>query len=221
MCDAVFGAANFRNEISWQTGGNAKNTRKLNRYHDTIIVYANGPRQVFHPLYFPYGDEYMKKSNVKECPTHHKKYVTTALHNSQPDVNPRPNLRYEWNGHAKQWYVTADKMRALHDDARLEYSALGVPRIKRFLDEMEGVPLRDVWTDITNVQGGEKLAYATQKPVKLLERIVRLYTDEGAVCMDIFAGSGTLGRAALACGRRYVLYDQNPDGKAVFDESIR
>ena len=220
LCDDIFGDNNFTNEIVWKTGGNAKNKKKLNRWHDTIIVYSKSSKQTFNPQYAPYGDEYRKKNNVKICEHHGKEYVTTAIHNSQPEVNPRMNLRYEWNGHEKQWYVTRDKMQNLHDDHRLVYNKKGVPRIKRFLEEMDGVPLRDLWIDISNVQRGEKLKYATQKPVKLLERIVRLYSNEGDVCMDIFAGSGTLGRACINEKRKYLLMDINEDGKALFEKSI-
>ena len=220
LCDDIFGDNNFTNEIVWKTGGNAKNKKKLNRWHDTIIVYSKSSKQTFNPQYAPYGDEYRKKNNVKICEHHGKEYVTTAIHNSQPEVNPRMNLRYEWNGHEKQWYVTRDKMQNLHDDHRLVYNKKGVPRIKRFLEEMDGVPLRDLWIDISNVQRGEKLKYATQKPVKLLERIVRLYSNEGDLCMDIFAGSGTLGRACINEKRKYLLMDINEDGKALFEKSI-
>ena len=221
LCDEIFGDNNFKNEIVWKTGGNAKNKKKLNRWHDTLVIYSKSSKQKFNPQYSPYGDDYRKKNNVKICDIHKKEYVTTAIHNSQPEVNPRLNLRYEWNGHQKQWYVTKEKMKMLHDDNRLSYNKKGVPRIKRFLEEMDGIPLRDVWIDITNVQGKEKLKYATQKPVKLLERIVKLYSDEGDLCMDIFAGSGTLGRACINQKRKYLLFDQNPDGKKIFEESIR
>jgi DNA modification methylase len=222
ICDEVFGLNNFKNEIVWQTGGNAKNKYQLKRFHDTIIVYSKKGKgkAKFNPLYFPYDDKYRKKSNVKYCDIHKKEYVTTALHNSQPNVNPRLNLRYAWNEHNRQWYVTKEKMQKLHEDNRLAYNKKGVPRIKRFLDEMSGIPLRDVWTDITNVQRKEKLKYATQKPVKLLERILSLYSNENDVCMDIFAGSGTLGRACINQNRKYILIDINEKGKNVFLESI-
>ena len=108
----------------------------------------------------------------------------------------------------------------LDTDNRLSYNKHNIPRIKRFLDEMDGIPLRDIWYDINNTQMGEKLKYATQKPVKLLERIVKLYSNEGDVCMDIFAGSGTLGRACINEKRTYLLMDVNLDGKIIFDESI-
>ena len=221
MCDEIFGDKNFRNEIVWQTGGNAKNKYQLNRFHDTIIVYSKTNKQVFNPLYFEYDEEYKKKSNVKMCEIRKKEYVTTALYNAQPDVNPRPNLRYKWKGHLKQWYVTKEKMEELDKDNRLEYNKDNIPRIKRYLDEMDGIPLRDVWTDINNTQSGEKLDYATQKPIKLLERILKLYSNENDICLDIFAGSGTLGRACISQKRNYLLFDINKNGKKIFEESIK
>lgn len=220
ICDEVFGAQNFKNEIVWQTGGNSKNKYQLNRFHDTIIVYAKKPKSTFNPMYFPYDEEYRKKSNVKYCDILKKEYVTTALHNSQPNVNPRPNLRYEWNGHEKQWYVCKEKMEELHANHRLEYNKNGVPRIKRLLEEMDGIPLRDVWCDVKNVQAYEKMKYATQKPVKLIERIIDLYSNVGDICMDIFAGSGVLGRAAIIKNRSYLLMDVNMHGKQLFEKSI-
>ncbi len=221
ICDDVFGDSKFRNEIVWQTGGNAKNKYKLNRFHDTIIVYSKSSNQKFNPIYFAYDEEYKKKSSVKYCNIHKKEYVTTAIYNAQPNINPRINLRYKWNGHDKQWYVSKDKMEILHKEDRLEYNKEGVPRIKRFLDEMEGIPLRDVWCDINNVQSGEKLDYATQKPIKLVERIVELYTNESDVCLDIFAGSGTLGRACINKNRKYLLFDINDKGKEMFCKSVQ
>lgn len=220
ICDDIFGDTNFRNEIVWQTGGNAKNKYKLNRFHDNIIVYSKSNNQIFNPMYFEYDEEYKKKSNVKFCNIYNKEYVTTAIYNAQPDVNPRPNLRYTWNGFDKQWYVTKDKMEKLHNENRLEYNKDGLPRIKRFLDEMEGIPLRDIWCDINNVQSGEKINYATQKPVKLIERIIKLYTNENDICLDIFAGSGTLGRACINTKRKYILFDINKKGKELFMENL-
>jgi site-specific DNA-methyltransferase (adenine-specific)/adenine-specific DNA-methyltransferase len=215
ICDDVFGENNFKNEIAWRSGGNAKNKHQLGRNHDTLIVYGKSKKSKFFPMYKPYTEEYMKGS--KMCEFHKKRYTTSAAHNSQPEVNPRPNLRYEWNGHTKQWYVSLEKMQELHDGHRLEYNEKGIPRIKRFVDEMEGVPIRDTWDDISSIQNGEKTKYATQKPVKLLERVVSLYSEENDLCMDPFAGSGTLGRACMNMKRNYILFDINPEAKKVFD----
>ena len=216
ICDKVFGENHFQNEIVWHSGGNSKNKYQLGRNHDTIIVYSKSSKSKFFPIYKPYTDEY--KKGLKLCPYHNKLYSTSAAHNSQPEVNPRENLRYEWNGHLKQWYVSKEKMNSLHDDNRLEYNEKGIPRIKRFIDEMEGIPVRDTWDDISSIQNGEKTNYATQKPVKLLERIITLYSSEGDLCMDPFAGSGTLGRACRNLRRDFILFDINPEAKKVFDK---
>jgi DNA modification methylase len=216
ICDKVFGASNFKNEIVWHSGGNAKNKYQLGRNHDTIIVYGKSTKSKFFPLYTPYTDDYKKK--LKMCPIHNKLYSTSAAHNSQPEVNPRPNLKYEWQGNLRQWYFSKEKLQELHDNNRLEYNENNIPRIKRFADEMEGIPIRDTWDDISSIQNGEKTKYATQKPIKLLERILSLYSAEGNICLDPFAGSGTLGRACKKMKRNYILFDINPEAKEVFEK---
>jgi len=218
VCDEIFGDTHFRNEIVWVTGGNAKNKYQLGRNHDTIIVYSKSSKPFFNPLYKEYDHGY--KKGLKLCPIRNMYYSTSAAHNSQPDVNPRPNLRYEWNGHLKQWYVCKQKMEELHVDNRLEYNKNGVPRIKRYMEEMSGIPIRDTWDDIPNTQIGEKTVYPTQKPVKLVERIVQLYTKEGDICLDPFAGSGVLGRACSKWNRSYILFDISSTAKDVFIESM-
>ena len=218
ICDQLFGESNFKNEIVWHSGGNSKNKYQLGRNHDVLIVYGKSSKTKFFPLYKDYTEEY--KKGLKMCPFHQKLYSTSAAHNSQPEVNPRPNLTYEWNGNVRQWYLTKEKMQVLHDENRLEYNEKGIPRIKRFMVEMEGIPVRDTWDDISSIQNGEKTKYATQKPIKLLERVVRLYSQEGDTCLDPFAGSGTLGRACRNLKRNYVLFDINPEAKEVFDKAV-
>ena len=219
ICDKIFGDSNFQNEIIWHSGGNAKNKYQLGRNHDTIIVYSKSSNSKFFPLYKPYTDEYKKV--LKMCPHHNKLYSTSAAHNSQPEVSPRLNLRYEWNGNTRQWYCSKEKMIMLHDDNRLEYNEKGIPRIKRFLDEMEGIPVRDTWDDISSIQNGEKTKYATQKPVKLIERVLALYSAKGDLCLDPFAGSGTLGRACHSMERDFILFDINPEAKKVFEKEVQ
>jgi len=216
ICDKLFGESNFQNEIIWHSGGNAKNKYQLGRNHDTIIVYSKSAKAKFFPLYKPYTEDH--KKSQKMCPIHKKLYATSAAHNSQPEVNPRPNLTYEWNGNTRQWYFSKERMKELDDDNRLEYNEKGIPRIKRFMDEMDGIPVRDTWDDISSIQNGEKTKYATQKPIKLLERIISLYSAEGDTCLDPFAGSGTLGRACKNMRRDYILFDINPEAKEVFDK---
>ena len=110
----------------------------------------------------------------------------------------------------------------LHDDNRLEYSPItGVPRVKKFLDEMDGIPVKDVWTDIKQIQGEEKLDYATQKPVALMNRIVEMFSNKDSTILDPCAGSGSIGRSAIATNRNYILFDINDKAKKLFEDSIK
>ena len=56
-------------------------------------------------------------------------------------------------------------MKTFHDDNRLDYNEKGIPRIKRFLDEMNGIPVRDTWDDISSIQNGEKTKYNIELPI--------------------------------------------------------
>jgi site-specific DNA-methyltransferase (adenine-specific)/adenine-specific DNA-methyltransferase len=218
VLDEVFGEKNFRNEIVWKSGGNKKSTKKLMRFHDTIIVYSKTPKFTYNPQSLPYDESYRKNNTIKK--DINGEYTTSAAHNSQPNVVQRPNLRYEWNGHYKQWWWSKDKMEELHSQNRLEYNKNGVPRVKKYLHEMDGIPVRDLWLDINQIQGNEKLDYATQKPVKLLERIVSMFSNKGDLVLDPFAGSGTTGRACMNTGRNYILLDINPKGKEIFKNCL-
>jgi DNA modification methylase len=219
ILDDIFGENRFKNEIVWISGGNHKSIKQLQRNHDTIIVYSKTSKSIFNSEYKQYDEETIQKAKL--CPYRKKKYHTSALVNRQPDVVSRPNLRYEWNGHFLQWHISKERMQMLHDDQRLEYSSqTGIPRVKKYLDEMEGIPVKDVWNDIKQIQGNEKLDYATQKPIALLNRILKMFSHENSIVLDPCAGSGTVGRSAIQTKRNYILFDLNENGKKVFEESI-
>jgi site-specific DNA-methyltransferase (adenine-specific) len=77
------------------------------------------------------------------------------------------------------------------------------------------------WHTIVSPTGREKTGYPTQKPLGVLRRIVQASSAPGDWCLDFFAGSGTLGAAALELGRRCVLCDSNPDAVAVMRRRLR
>ncbi|HEX8640885.1 MAG TPA: DNA methyltransferase, partial [Allosphingosinicella sp.] len=107
------------------------------------------------------------------------------------------------------WRWTREKMQAHHDAGRLVYTRSGMPRYKRYLDEMKGTPVNDVWVDIfpINSQAQERLGYPTQKPLALLERIIAASSNEGDVVLDPFCGCGTAVHAAQKLGREWIGID--------------
>jgi len=76
------------------------------------------------------------------------------------------------------------------------------------------------WQTIVSPTGTEKTGYPTQKPVKVLERIVRVHSEPGDLVVDPFAGSGTTGEAAARLGRGYLLVDENPEAVRVMGERL-
>jgi len=102
-----------------------------------------------------------------------------------------------------------ERMQRLHDQGRLIYTKSGMPRFKRYLDEMPGRPITTVWTDIPpiNSQAQERLGYPTQKPEALLERIIRASSNEGDTVLDPFCGCGTTIAVAERLGRLWIGVD--------------
>ena len=76
------------------------------------------------------------------------------------------------------------------------------------------------WHTIVSPNGKEKTGYATQKPLGIIERIVRVHTHPGDLVIDFFAGSGTLGEAAARLGRDFILIDDNPDAIQVMSKRL-
>ena len=100
-------------------------------------------------------------------------------------------------------------MREFSLEARLIYSKSGMPNYKRYLDEMPGVPLQDLWGDIKPIgsQAAERLGYPTQKPIPLLDRIIQASSNEGDTILDPFCGCGTTIAAAQKLNRSWIGID--------------
>src|ERR1039458_1973711 len=136
-----------------------------------------------------------------------RRYTLGDLTNPNPD---RPNLTYEFLSHRKVWRWTRERMEeAYKAGIVLQPSPGAVPRLKRYLDDQEGKPYDDVWTDIPpiNSQAQERLGYPTQKPVALLERIIKASSNPGDLVLDPFCGCGTTIDAAEKLGRKWIGID--------------
>jgi adenine-specific DNA-methyltransferase len=85
----------------------------------------------------------------------------------------------------------------------------GMPRYKCYLEDMPGIPLQDVWTDIRPIHNlsEERVGYPTQKPETLVERIVKSSSNENDLVLDCFCGSGTTAAVAEKLGRRWIACD--------------
>lgn len=207
ILDAIFGVLNFRNEIIWKRStAKSHASKNMPCAHDIIYRYTKSDNFTFHSLYTEYDEEYVKLAYSHKDPDG-RQYTLGDLVN--PNKN-RPNLTYEFLGVTRVWRWTKDRMQKAYEDGLIVQAKPGtVPRFKRYLDEMKGVPLTDVWMDIAPLQGqsAEYLGYPTQKPIALLERILQIASDEGDVVLDPFCGCGTAVHAATRLRRRWIGVD--------------
>lgn len=148
-------------------------------------------------------------------------YRLDNLINPNPD---RPNLTYEFLGVRRVWRWTKDRMQDAYERGLVVQTRPGaVPQLKRYLDEQEGRPIDTVWTDIPpiNSQAKERLGYPTQKPLALLERIVKASSNEGDIVLDAFCGCGTALLAAENLKRQWIGIDQSPTACRVMAKRLR
>ncbi len=106
----------------------------------------------------------------------------------------------------------------LHASDRIAYMA---PSLVGAEKAQRGKTPTDVWWNtIVPTNGREKTGYATQKPLGVVERIVLVHSNEGDVCLDCFAGSGTLGEAAAKNSREFIMIDSNQDAIQVMEKRL-
>src|ERR671935_255273 len=127
-----------------------------------------------------------------------------------PGGAAKGNPYYEVMGVSRYWRYSKEKMAELIQQGRVIQTRPGaVPQYKRYLDEMPGLPVQNLWDDIQpiNNRSAEMLSYPTQKPEALLERIIKASSNEGDLVLDCFCGSGTTAAVAEKNNRRWITCD--------------
>lgn len=206
VLDSIFGIENFRNEIIWQRTSAHNDASRLGNAHDTILFYTKTFQEYYwKKVYQPYDEKYIKS---------HYRYTNPAGRTYRTDNLTATGLSgggytYEWNGVIRIWRCPVETMKRYVSEGRIQYTKNGVAEYIRFLDEMPGIPLQDIWLDISpiNSQAQERLGYPTQKPVALLERIIESSCPEDGILLDPFCGCGTAVHAAEKLGRKWIGID--------------
>lgn len=205
LMDEIFGEDNFRNEIIWKRSTAHNDSTGFANLHDCIFYYSKSSELYFDTPLVPYSQEYIDHYYNK-VDENGRRYLDRDL--SAKGLKGS-GYSYSWKGKDGYWRCPYTTMERLEKENRLYYTANGTPRYKQFLDEMEGVPAQDLWTDIyaVNSQAEERVDYATQKPEALLERIIKASSKEGQLVADFFGGSGVTSAVANKLGRRFIHCD--------------
>lgn len=215
VLDEVFGEENFRNDISWARASSHNDAHtRFGRVKDTILYYSKSERTILNKIYTPYSSEYISAE--------WNRLPNGRWWKSENMLDPRKSMKeFDFHGTVARWRTGPDGMEELwnapqtevpNSHGRIKLGKNGKP-IRRcrimFLDEMPGVPLADVWTDIPYIAGGsaQSHGYPTQKPELLIERIIKASSQEGDIVLDAFCGGGTTAAVAEKLGRRWIAMD--------------
>jgi len=212
MLDQLFerSAGGFRSEIIWKRNSAHSDTKQGRRIHghihDVILFYTKGEEWTWNPVYTPYSEDYIESFYKYVEPETGRLYRLSDL--TGPGGASKGNPKYEVMGVTRYWRYSQERMQELIDEGRVIQTKPGaVPAYKRYLDEMPGVPLQDLWTDIPPSPRGERLGYPTQKPEALMERIIESSSDPGQVVLDPFCGCGTTIAVAERLRRKWIGID--------------
>lgn len=212
MLDSIFGGDAFRNEIFWKRTSTSthSDSKRWASVTDTLLYYSKSESFTWNPVYLQQNERHLSDKYRYDDGDGRGLY---ALDN-MTSPNPRPNLMYDWMGYAyppKGWRYDRTTMQRLHDEGRIHYpeDKAQRPRLKRYLNEQKGRLADNAWLDIAplNSQAVERLGYPTQKPLALLERIIKASSNPGDLVLDPFCGCGTTVHAAQSLGRDWIGID--------------
>ena len=227
ILDTIFGGQNYRNEIVWKRTWAHNDPNRYGRITDTIFFYTRSGSFSWNTQYSPYSEDYVRKFFRSED----ERGLFQAITLTGPKIS-LGDSGSTWRGYSpttsgRSWSVPKRIVKSLGGEEALSWSIAdrldlldahgyiywppkgNAPRFKQYLDEMPGVPVQNLWTDIDRLSphAKERLGYPTQKPEALLERIIRASSNEGDIVLDPFCGCGTAIAAAHKLGRNWIGID--------------
>ena len=233
LMDAVFGRDNFRNEVVWKRTSTKSLGKRYAVNTDRILYYVKSDGATWNQQYTPYDDEYIQKTYRRQ--DKHGRWATVDLSGGKAGsaraymplkgIEPPPGRAWapparnkfpaSARGLLPDNYETLDQLAKCEalDAAGLLYWSKGEkgrPRWKKYLSAMPGVVAGDLVLDTPPVKGNERTGYPTQKPLALLERIIKASSNRGDVVLDPFCGCATTCIAAEKLSRQWVGIDISP-----------
>ena len=231
VLDAVFGVANFRNEIVWQRTSAHNDGNRFGRVHDIILSYSKSSQPLWNPIYTEHNSEYVERAYRHEDEKGRYRIgdltaagVTQSGESGQPwrGINPS-TVGNHWRAPRREAWPEGveppenyeslsvhEKLDGLDAKGLIYWPPTGrVPGFKRYLSTSKGRRVHDVITDINPLSGQskERTGYPTQKPIELYKRIVAASSNEGNFVLDPFCGCGTTLMAAESLNRHWIGID--------------
>lgn len=227
MLDQILGQNQFQNEIVWKRSSAHSDSKRYGANHDSLLFYSGGKTWTWNKQFTPYSANYTAQNYRYKDATGRVFRVSDMTANK-----PGGDVSYEWTGpdgrkvkpyKGRYWAYSKEKLRQMDAAGLIYYRTTGMPMLKHYLDEMPGVPLQTFWDDIDPVISGseERIGYPTQKPLALLDRIVKASSNENDIVLDAFCGCGTALVAAQTLKRQWIGIDISPTACRVVAKRLR
>ncbi len=210
ILDQIFAVENFRNEIVWErTNAHNMKARYYSKVHDLLLFYSKDDSYTWNKQYTEYSDAQLSRYKTDE---NGRLYTGRDLTMS----TVMQSRNFEWRGTQppthRSWGASLEQLEKWYAEGRILLKKDGTSRLdglKVYLDELPGKQIPSIWNDIPRIgnTSKERLGYPTQKPLVLLERIIKTSSNEGDVVLDAFAGCGTTIQAAATFNRQWIGID--------------
>ena len=205
VMDEVFGKYCFRNEIIWRRSYSHNDGDKFGAIHDTLFFYTKAENYHFKPVFVPRSEEETAEEYPNICEItgkHYKSVSMNAAGQGEPRYFGEKGLLAPPSG--RHWVWSQERIDQALAEGKIFFSSTGTPRYKQYADDIEGKQVQDLWFDFMAIssRSNEGVEYATQKPEKLLDRIIQASCPENGLVADFFGGSGTTAAVAEKLGRR-------------------
>ena len=238
VMDAIFGWGNCVNEIQWRRTRGRSDAKKFGRVHDTILYYRMGDEFTWEPQYMGHDPDYVKRAYRNEDERGRWQAADLTASGLREGESGEPwrgidpgakgnHWRTPTQGGMNDWIVRNDVIPGWPDaypslHARLDALDAaglvhwpergGMPRLKRYLDSAKGNACDDMIVDIGKVEANsrENVNYPTQKPIRLLKRLIAAASKPGDVVLDPFCGCATACVAAEQLERQWAGIDISP-----------
>lgn len=209
MMDGIFGHQNFRNELIWKRTSAHSSAHRYGPVHDVILFYTAGDKYTWNPQYTDYDPAYIETffDMQDEDGRRWKRMDLTGAGTRNGETGQA------WRGiditaKGRHWAHPPSVLEEMDAKGRIHWPRKvgGMPRLKQYPEDLPGVPVQDVITDIRPMHNlsKERLGYPTQKPIALLDRIISCSTEPGQVVFDPFCGCGTTIYSALKNNREWI-----------------
>lgn len=212
LLDCIFGQETFLSEIIWKRTSAHSSAKRYGPVHDVVFFYSKSQNFTWNKLYQPYDTDYLD-TFFDQQDVDGRRWKRTDM-TGAGTRNGETGLT--WRGidvtaKGRHWAWPPEELDRMDAAGRVHWPAKqgGMPRLKQYPEDLNGVPLQDVWTDIRPMHNlsAERLGYPTQKPLSLLERIISASSNPGDVVLDPFCGCGTSIEAAESLDRKWIGID--------------